>query len=311
METTAGGPAPRNRTIQLNDDERQRLAPELLRTLPEPGAVPENRLFCGDGLAWLRRLPAGCCRMVFADPPYNMPKQFGSMQFRTMSRSSYRAWLEPWIVELRRVLAADGSIYLCGDWRSSSVLEELLEQYFIVRNRITWEREKGRGARSNWKNASEDIWFATCSNSYPFHVDQVKSRREVRAPYRDRDGKPKDWQEEEAGRFRLTHPSNLWTDLTVPYWSMPENTPHPTQKPEKLLARLVLASTDPGDRVLDPFAGSGTTAVVAAKLGRNWLAAEQEEEFCLLALARLARAGDDPSIQGYRDGAFLPRNSRG
>ena len=81
------------------------------------------------------------------------------------------------------------------------------------------------------------------------------------APYRE-NGKPKDWNESEKGNFRDTHPSNIWSDITVPFWSMPENTDHPTQKPEKLLAKIILASTNPGDLILDPFAGSGTTAVV-------------------------------------------------
>jgi site-specific DNA-methyltransferase (adenine-specific) len=81
----------------------------------------------------------------------------------------------------------------------------------------------------------------------------------------------------------VTHPSNLWTDLTVPFWSMPENTDHPTQKPEKLLAKIILASTNENDLILDPFAGSGTTAVVAQKLNRQFFAVECDERYCLLA----------------------------
>lgn len=309
MEQQEGTRAPRNRTIELGEQDRKRLRSRLLTRLPADGGVPENRIFCGDGLQLLCSLPDNSVRLVFADPPYNMDKQFGNSRFREMSRERYRSWLAPWIEQLRRVLSDDGSIYLCGDWRSSSVLEELLESRFTVRNRITWEREKGRGAQHNWKNASEDIWFATCSNRYTFAVERVKLRKTVRAPYRDANGSPKDWREGEDGRFRLTHPSNLWTDLTVPYWSMAENTPHPTQKPEKLLAKLILASSEPGDLVLDPFLGSGTAAVTAAKLGRRYLGAEAEEEYCLLALRRLELAEQDQSIQGYREGVFRERNS--
>lgn len=126
------------------------------------------------------------------------------------------------------------------------------------------------GAKANWKNCSEDIWFATMSNEYHFDVDAVKLKRKVIAPYRDKEGAPKDWDESEDGNYRLTFPSNLWTDITLPFWSMPENTDHPTQKPEKLIAKLILASSQVGDLVFDPFMGSGTTCVVAKKLGRNF-----------------------------------------
>ena len=114
----------------------------------------------------------------------------------------------------------------------------------------------------------EDIWFATLSNKYTFNVDDVKIRRKVIAPYRI-EGKPKDWTETEDGNFRDTCPSNFWDDISVPYWSMSENTAHPTQKPEKLIAKLILASSNADDFIFDPFLGSGTTSVVAKKLGRN------------------------------------------
>src|SRR5207247_9533302 len=154
---------------------------------------------------------------------------------------------------------------------------------FEVQNRITWEREKGRGALSNWKNASEDIWFCTMSDRYTLNVETVKVRRRVLAPYRNVDGRAKDWVETDIGNFRDTHPSNLWTDITVPFWSMPENTDHPTQKSEKLLAKLIMASTNPGDVVFDPFLGSGTAPVVAREVGRSYVGIEGVEEFSSLA----------------------------
>ena len=177
-----------------------------------------------------------------------------------------------------------------------------------MRNRITWEREKGRGAKANWKNASEDIWFFTVSDEYTFNLDDVKLKRKVVAPYTS-NGEPKDWDKGENGNFRITHPSNLWTDISVPFWSMPENTEHPTQKPEKLLAKIILASTNEGDAILDPFAGSGTTAVTAKKLGRNFTVIESDENYCLLALKRLEMAETDARIQGYDDGVFWERNA--
>jgi site-specific DNA-methyltransferase (adenine-specific) len=211
-------------------------------------------------------------------------------------------------VPLVKTLKPSASIYICGDWQSSAAIHQVARNYFVVRNRITWEREKGRGAKTNWKNAAEDIWFCTRSNDYTFNVEAVKLKRRVIAPYTEA-GVPKDWEEAASGRFRLTHPSNLWTDLTVPFWSMPENTDHPTQKPEKLLAKIILASSKPGDVVLDPFLGSGTTSVVAKKLGRRYVGIEIDETYCCLAEKRLAMAEVDQRVQGYEEGVFWERNS--
>ncbi len=137
----------------------------------------------------------------------------------------------------------------------------------------------------------------------------MKLRRKIIAPYRDGDGEPRDWMETADGNFRDTHPSNLWTDITVPFWSMPENTDHPTQKSEKLLAKLLLASSNPGDIVFDPFLGSGTASVVARKLGRHYVGIECVEEFALLAEKRLSMCDADASIQGYADRVFWERNT--
>jgi site-specific DNA-methyltransferase (adenine-specific) len=202
-------------------------------------------------------------------------------------------------------------VYICGDWRSSAAIELVAEKYFFIRNRITWEREKGRGAKANWKNASEDIWYCTLARDYTFNLDAVKLKRKVRAPYTHGNGAPKDWKKTDEGSYRITHPSNMWTDLTVPFWSMPENTEHPTQKPEKLLAKIVLASSNKGDVVMDPFLGSGTTSVVAKKLGRRYVGIEIDETYACLAQKRLALADEDAAIQGIHGGTFYERNSIG
>ena len=154
----------------------------------------------------------------------------------------------------------------------------------------------------------EDIWYCVLSDEFTFNLDKVKIRRKVLAPYKE-NGVAKDWFETDKGKFRDTCPSNFWDDVTVPYWSMSENTPHPTQKPEKLIAKLILASSNEGDLVLDPFAGSGTTAVVAKKLNRKFIAIEQNKDYCALTQKRLEMANADTSIQGY-NGVFMERNSK-
>jgi site-specific DNA-methyltransferase (adenine-specific) len=301
--------APRNRTLTLSEQERAVLSKRLVRP-PLPASVRElsDQVVCGDSLALLPQLPNAFVDLLILDPPYNLNKQFGSESFREMSLAEYESWFEGWFARLLPLLKPTASLYVCGDWKSSAAIQRVLDRHVILRNRITWEREKGRGAKTNWKNASEDIWFATVSNDYVFNVEAVKLKRRVIAPYRE-NGQPKDWEDGPDGQFRLTHPSNLWTDLTIPFWSMPENTDHPTQKPEKLLAKLLLASSREGDFVLDPFLGSGTTAVVARKLGRHFLGIELDEGYACLTLKRVEMANDDPSVQGYAGGVFWERNT--
>jgi len=303
--------APANRTLTLSDEDLARYQPALAK-LNSPATVDDlrDKLVCQDVFAALRNIPDQCVDLMFADPPYNLNKSFNDRKFRKTSIDEYAEWLDSWLATTVRVLKPTASVYVCGDWRCSAAIHRVGEKYFIPQNRITWEREKGRGAKSNWKNCSEDIWFFTVSDDYYFDVEAVMLKRQVIAPYTDRNGAPKDWTENENGRFRLTHPSNLWTDLTVPYWSMPENTDHPTQKPEKLLAKAILASSREGDLVFDPFNGSGTTTVVAKKLGRHYLGVEIDETYCCLAAKRLELASQNRSIQGYANGIFWERNTR-
>ena len=300
-----GRRAPRNRTISLSRADEARFG-EVLDA--EAARDTRDAVIRADAFELLPTLPENSYDLLFADPPYNMAKTFGGERTRTRTDEDYEDWLDSWLQLCVPLLKPTASVYLCGDWRSGAAIQRAGSRYFTLRNRITWEREKGRGAAANWKNASEDVWFFTVGDEYTFNLDAVKQRRRVIAPYKE-NGEPKDWNDTEDGKFRDTHPSNIWTDLTVPFWSMPENTDHPTQKPEKLLAKLILANTNPGDAVLDPFAGSGTTAVVAKKLGRRFTAIERDEEYCLLALKRLEMAEMDGTIQGFEDGVFWERNS--
>jgi site-specific DNA-methyltransferase (adenine-specific) len=299
--------APRNRTLELSAEEIAQYRERLV--LPDDLSDFQNKIICGDAFEVLKKLPAGSFDLLFADPPYNLTKNFGENSFKQTSLDEYEAWLEAWLSDCARVLKQTASVYICGDWRSASAIQRVGMKFFTLRNRITWEREKGRGARANWKNSSEDIWFFTVSDRFVFNTEAVKIKRRVLAPYTE-NGQPKDWEKSEDGNFRVTHPSNFWTDLTVPFWSMPENTEHPTQKPEKLLAKIILASTNENAFILDPFAGSGTTAVVAKKLNRKFCAVECDERYCLLAEKRLRLANEDRTIQGFADGIFYERNTQ-
>lgn len=301
--------AARNRTLTLDTSETARLRSTICYDKHLDITDLRDCVVCGDAFKVLPKLRPSSFDMLFADPPYNLSKRFGAEKFSRKTLDKYEAWLDSWLQLCAPLLRAAASIYICGDWRSGAGIQRVGSKYFQLRNRITWEREKGRGAKTNWKNAAEDIWFFTVSDDYTFNLDAVKQRRRVIAPYKI-NGTPKDWNERADGNFRDTHPSNIWTDISVPFWSMAENTDHPTQKPEKLLAKIILASTNAGDLILDPFAGSGTTAVTAKKLDRNFVAIESDEQYCLLAQKRLEMAETDKTIQGFSDGIFWERNSK-
>jgi site-specific DNA-methyltransferase (adenine-specific) len=302
--------APRNRTIDLSKSETAALR-RLVQNIPGITKPKDavNKIICGDSRKVLQKLEPGSIDLVFSDPPYNLTKAFGKNSFKQTSPDKYELMLEKWLEPLLPLLRDTASVYLCGDWRSASAIQRVGMKYLKLRNRITWEREKGRGSKTNWKNASEDIWFFTVSDDYTFNESEVRLKKRVIAPYKE-NGQPKDWKEEKTGNFRLTSPSNLWTDISVPFWSMPENTDHPTQKPEKLVAKIVLASSNPNDLILDPFSGSGTAPVVASKLKRNFIGIESDMNYCLLAQKRLGLALEDKAIQGFSDGVFWERNSR-
>lgn len=298
----------RNRTITI-DPQEVSLLESFLRTPDEATSVlASDSIIWGDMMDALPQLPDQFADLILLDPPYNISKTFGSRKFYARSEEQYASYIDSWLPVVCQKLKNNGSLYLCGDWRSSAVLYEALSRHLHIINRITWQREKGRGSNKNWKSSSEDIWFAVKDlSSYRFFPNAVKTLHRVKAPYRE-NGQPKDWQEDTQGKFRLTYPSNFWNDISVPFWSMPENTTHPTQKPEKLIARLILASSQEGDMIFDPFGGSGTTASVARKLNRRFCTIEQEKEYCLIAAKRLLMTEQSKVIQGYKNGVFLERN---
>ncbi|MDE5987672.1 MAG: site-specific DNA-methyltransferase [Prevotella sp.] len=301
--------ATRNKTLTVSEQEIPLLERHISSAEELAHGFRDDMIVNGDLQDCLDSLPDGHFDLIIVDPPYNLDKNFHGRRFAAMKSGDYEEYLRSWFHRLCDKLRPDGSLYMCGDWRCSSSMQRVIEERLTVMNRITWQREKGRGARANWKNGMEDIWFAVKDpGNYHFDIESVKLRRRVLAPYKA-DGKPKDWEETATGKFRTTCPSNFWDDISVPFWSMPENTDHPTQKPEKLYAKLILASSKPGGRILDPFMGSGTAAVVARKLGRRFCGIEINREYCLWAAKRLETADTDKTIQGYDGGVFWERNS--
>lgn len=302
--------SPRNKTIDLTVEQGREFLDRCIRVEAPQSSIETvaNKTILGDSFEVMPLLPRESVDLIIADPPYNLTKDFHGTTFSRKSAADYEEYTRKWLSLVYPLLKQDGSIYVCCDWETSLIIGRVLGEFFTIRNRITWQREKGRGASANWKNGLEDIWFATKSNAYTFNLDAVKIRKKVIAPYRV-DGTPKDWDETADGNYRSTCPSNFWDDITIPFWSMAENTAHPTQKAEKLVAKIMLASSNPGDVVFDPFLGSGTTSVVAKKLGRSYVGIEANEQYCVWAEKRLEMADGDPSIQGYADGIFWERNT--
>ena len=304
------GKVQRNKTIDTPVSEGAEYIARCIRIDNQVSDISSviDKTVIGDIFLVCPLLPKESVDLIIADPPYNLTKSFNGSKFAKKKSADYEEYTRKWLSVVYPMLKPTGSIYVCCDWETSLIIGRVLGEFFKIRSRITWQREKGRGAKANWKNGLEDIWFATKSNEYTFNLDSVKIRKKVIAPYRV-DGKPKDWTETEHGNYRDTCPSNFWDDITIPFWSMPENTAHPTQKSEKLIAKIMLASSDPGDIVLDPFLGSGTSSVVAKKLNRHYLGVEIEEQYCLWAEQRLEMAVSDTKIQGYVHGVFWERNT--
>lgn len=301
--------ANQNRTLTIAENEITTLEKAIINADDLKKSFADNSVINADLFDCLDAIPNDYFHLIIIDPPYNLAKDFHGNKFSKLNTTSYEAYLRTWFGKVCDKLAPNGTLYMCGDWQCSLSMQKVISERLTILNRITWQREKGRGAKANWKNAMEDIWFAVKNpKDYYFDVEAVKMKRKVIAPYKV-DGKPKDWEQTESGNFRITYPSNFWDDISIPFWSMPENTDHPTQKPEKLYAKLILASTKPGDKVFDPFLGSGTSAVVAYKLNRNYVGIELNRDYCLWAAKRLMNATKNKVIQGYSDNVFWERNA--
>lgn len=295
-----------NRTIRLSREDREKYP---IRT---DYAHDGSAVYLNDFFSFNDQLPSASVDLIIIDPPYNLTKTYSGTVFHKMRNDEYCGYMNNIIEKCLRVLKSTGTMYICGDWETSFLQLKCIREFeengqCVCINRITWARDKGRAKAGNWKNNIEDILMVVKSDGYAFNPDAVMVRKKVLAPYRDENGNNKDWLESEGGKYRMTWPSNIWNDITVPFWSMPENTDHPTQKPEKLYAKLILASSNLDDVVYEPFAGTGTACVTAKKLGRRFIGVEKEEEYYLLACKRLELAETDKSIQGYENNTFTEK----
>ncbi len=285
--------------------------PRLAATLtPEPDlvhaqaphrayATPSGELWMADVLDFLAAQPARSARLVVADPPYAIDKaewdEFESLDV-------YVAWCDRWLAEVQRVLTDDGSAYVCGFSEILAEVKVRSTRHFAGGCRwLVWAYRNKANLGNDWGRSHESVLHLRNSRRFVMNVDAV------RVPYNDHTKRypervqavSSQYGGEGARRDRWTpHPLGAKPRdvLEVPIIcnGMDEKTAHPTQKPEELIRKLVLASSDEGDTVVDPFCGSGTTLVVAARHGRRWLGADADPCYVGIARARLAKAADEP-----------------
>ena len=256
----------------------------------------ENRsgkLFRGDVVAWLKSLETGTVDLVFADPPYNIKKADWD-DFESMH--AYVAWSRDWITEAARVLKPNGTLYICGFSEILADVKVAVAPLFTGCRWLVWHYRNKANLGKDWGRSHESILHFRKGRQRTFNVDQV------RIPYGAHTLKYPEHPQAETSQYGKGSKSSErddWTPhpmgakakdvLEIPTTcnGMGEKTPHPTQKPEELMRRLLLASSNPGDLVLDPFSGSGTTLVVAEQLGRHWLGCDNEPQHNEWAIQRL------------------------
>lgn len=259
----------------------------------------DGKLFTGDSLVWLRGVPSNSIDMVFADPPYSIGKAEWDC---FASHEEYLHWCEKWIAEVSRVLKENGTCYICGFSEILADVKYRAQHLFKGCRWIVWHYKNKANLGNDWGRSHESILHFRKSKTARINVDDIRipysahtlkypahPQAETSAYGRGNAGSGTQWMPNERG----AKPKDVF-DIPTTCNGMGEKTPHPTQKPEELVRKLVLASSKPGEVVLDPFSGSGTTAVVAQQLHRKWLACDMNAQYNEWAIARLRLVADRP-----------------
>jgi site-specific DNA-methyltransferase (adenine-specific) len=252
---------------------------------------PNGQLFQGNSLEWLESLPTGSVDLIFADPPYNINKaEWDTFE----SQEEYIKWSMLWIEQAARVLRSTGTMYICGFSEILADLKHPSSRFFAGTRWIVWHYKNKANLKNDWGRSHESLLHLRKSKQFTFNVDDVRipyGAHTLKYPSHPQaetsaygGGKPREveWQPHPRG----AKPKDV-IEVPTTCNGMGEKTPHPTQKPEELIRKFVLASSNEGDTVLDPFSGSGTTITVAEQLGRKWLGCEQSTEYNSWAIERL------------------------
>jgi DNA modification methylase len=235
--------------------------------------TPKISLQQGDCLRLLKDVDTESVDLVIADPPYNLGKDYGN-NHDLLGFNEYLAFTELWLCEAKRVLKPTGSIYVFMGVRFISYLFDAMDQKhgMFFNSWITWHYTQGMGRKIGFSPRHEDILFFTKTEGYEFNLDSIRIPQKY---FRARNNM--------AG----ANPGDVWQFSHVHY-SNPEREEHPTQKPEALIARIILASSNENSLVLDPFSGSGTTLRVCQQLGRDCIGMELNPAYVEMTKKRLA-----------------------
>ena len=276
----------------LGQSELYKRISEGSGTVKKPQYCRKNGLlFQGDSLEWMAQLPTGSIDMIFADPPYNIKKADWD---KFESQEQYIAWSMRWIREASRILKPEGTLFVCGFTEILADLKHPAMQYFKGCKWLIWHYKNKANLGSDWGRSHESVLLLRKTENYTMNIDMV------RIPYGEHTLKyPSHPQAESSqygnGKSRKENwvPNPLGAkpkdviEIPTTCNGMGEKTKHPTQKPEELVRKFVLAASNPGELVLDPFSGSGTTIVVAEQLGRKWLGCDINPEYNEWAINRI------------------------
>jgi site-specific DNA-methyltransferase (adenine-specific) len=230
-----------------------------------------------DALNYLQKIPAQSVDVVIADPPYNLGKDYGN-NTDLKSFDEYIEFSRKWIQEVHRILKNTGTIYIFMGVRFISYLYAILEKEynFVFNSWITWHYTQGLGKTKGFSPRHDDILMFTKTKNYKFFLDDVRVPQKY---YRS------------INNMRGANPGDVWTFSHVHYCNT-DRQAHPTQKPEALIERMILASSEENDVIVDPFSGSGTTLRVCQQLNRNCVGIELNPEYVALTKERLVQPFD-------------------
>ena len=251
-----------------------------------------GRLYQGNSFDWLKSLDDASVDLVFADPPYNIKKADWD---NFDSQEKYIEWSINWITQVSRILKSTGSLYVCGFSEILADLKHPASKYFKHCRWLIWHYKNKANLGSDWGRSHESIIHFRKSDASKINID------DVRTPYGAHTLKYPSHPQAETSAYGkgenkqrdnwMPHPKGAKPkdvmDIPTTCNGMSEKTPHPTQKPEELVRKFILASSDEGDLVIDPFSGSGTTSVVAEQLNRRWMACDLDPQYNQWAIERL------------------------
>lgn len=253
---------------------------------------PNGKIFLGDSINWMKTLESESVDLIFADPPYNIKKaEWDTFE----NQEAYIEWSLQWIVEAARILKPTGSLYVCGFSEILADLKHPASKYFKGCKWLVWHYKNKANLGKDFGRSHESLLHFRKTKNFTMNQDFI------RIPYGSHTLKYPSHPQALSSQYGNGKKQDDWTPnplgakpkdvIEVPTTcnGMNEKTPHTTQKPEELVRKFILASSNRGDLVVDPFSGSGTTAVVSEQLGRKWMTCDMNREYNEWGIERIQK----------------------